>query len=180
MVYWFEKTISKKILSSKILELKKIGRYFFQQREVKQSGQRAAGGEFFFGIFAKFLISQTGFFFRNNVLFPRNFLSSKFLELKDFLAFFVRNNFLFPKKILSSEVPKFWKLRIFWPRSCLARGVRTPRVSPCKIFGRPFSTLNPKVTFKNASFEFKPPQAEFFCLVGICSEKTLSEKIFGT
>ena len=92
------------------------------------------------------------------------------------LAFFVRNNFLFPKKILSSEVPKFWKLRIFWPRSCLARGVRTPRVSPRKIFGRPFSTLNPKVTFKNASVEFKPPQAEFFCLVGICSGKNSFRK----
>ena len=42
-----------KILSSQFLELKEKLRYEKKQREVKQSGQPAAGGEFFLGIFFK-------------------------------------------------------------------------------------------------------------------------------
>jgi hypothetical protein len=47
------KRIIYKILSSQFLELKEKLRYEKKQREVKQSGQPAAGGEFFFGIFFK-------------------------------------------------------------------------------------------------------------------------------
>ena len=94
-----QKTISKKILSSKILDLKENLGDFFQQREEKQSGQRAAGGEFF-AFLQNFLFPKQDFFSEQCLI------SQKFLKFKNLIGFFFGTISYFPKnlKFLSSKI----------------------------------------------------------------------------
>ena len=57
----------------------------------------------------------------------------------------------------------------------LSRDLLAPRVSPRKIFGRPFSTLNPKRACKNASLDCMYDRKKLYIY-----KKHLKFPIFGT